>query len=112
MNQQEIFDRVWDHFIVGGKPPGFMRHPDASWRSACMYRTEEGNPCAAGVVLTDGQVELIKAEGLIDFIGKLQMYHDRIAMDKNIPDADFTARYQESLTDLATRFNLTIPVAS
>lgn len=48
MNKQEIFNTVWDHFIVQENHPGWDFE-----REQCMYKTNDGHSCAVGVILAN-----------------------------------------------------------
>ena len=48
MTMQEMFDKIWDYFIVQGKPAGL------DGNGACTYYGNEGaNRCAVGCLLPD-----------------------------------------------------------
>lgn len=112
--KQELFDNVWNYFIVEG-------HPQAKQGSKCLYRGPKSN-CAVGCQLPD---ELYKKEmddadagggsiGTVfekfpkvaeyfgsanrNFLSKLQMLHDT-QFDK----------LEANLIELASRHQLTIP---
>lgn len=56
MNRQEIFNKLWDHFVVQG-------NPQSTNGNVCLYRGPNGARCAAGVVLPDEHYDP-KLEGL------------------------------------------------
>jgi hypothetical protein len=47
MTAQEIFDRVWTHFVVEGNPRSMDEDGD------CVYRGPEGQKCAVGIFIPD-----------------------------------------------------------
>ncbi len=49
MTSQEIFNKVWKHFVVEGNP----RSVDAD--GVCRYRGRDGSRCAAGIFIPDAQ---------------------------------------------------------
>jgi hypothetical protein len=49
MTRQEMFDRVWQHFVVDGRP--LARAGDAAGN--CYYRMPDGRRCALGVLISD-----------------------------------------------------------
>lgn len=51
LTKQEIFDKVWDYFVVQGKP----RSSDANGK--CQYLTDDGCRCAVGVLMPDNVAE-------------------------------------------------------
>lgn len=55
MNHQEIFDKVWDHFIVKRNPPSLAEDTEALRSGAvqCLYRGPNGERCAIGLLIPD-----------------------------------------------------------
>lgn len=51
MTNPEIFDKVWDHFIVKKRPRSFDFTLDGG--CACRYRDSKGNRCAVGLFIDD-----------------------------------------------------------
>jgi hypothetical protein len=49
MTAQEIFDRVWTHFVVEGNPRSMNNY------GACVYRGLNGARCAVGVLIPDAE---------------------------------------------------------
>jgi hypothetical protein len=49
MTAQEIFDRVWTHFVVEGNPRSIDEDRD------CVYRGPEGQKCAVGIFIPDAE---------------------------------------------------------
>lgn len=44
---QEIFDRVWQYYVIEGHPRS------VSSSGTCLYRTYDGNRCAVGLFIPD-----------------------------------------------------------
>ncbi len=112
MTNQDAFNIVWEHFVVKGNPPS------RSELYGCAYRGENGERCAAGLLIPDEKYTP-KMEGFtvyegfvfdalpggldVRFIGALQNAHD---------DADpktFREDVRESLEGVASRYGLEIP---
>ena len=51
MTNQEIFDKVWNHFVVERKPRSFDYTLDGG--CSCRYRDSKGNRCAVGLFIDD-----------------------------------------------------------
>ena len=51
MTNQEIFDKVWNHFVVERKPRSILM--DNALRQVCKYRDGRGNACAVGLFIPD-----------------------------------------------------------
>ena len=49
---QEIFNTVWDHFVVKNAPRSLRDGND----NVCMYRGVNGAKCAAGLLMSDAEV--------------------------------------------------------
>lgn len=130
MNRQEMFDKVWDHFVTKGKPLS------VSAKGSCFYRGPKGERCAFGVLIPDrlydpnmdafggvrassllrwypdvaeyldAEVSYEEATGDMLFIDDLQTAHDRVAKG----DADWLeAGIEGSLRELADRYDLVVP---
>lgn len=89
MTNQEIFDKVWQHFVVNHNP--FSRDEDC-----CLYRGPNGAACSVGIFipdrLYDPELEVCDVYTLlsdtendelrcllepnVDFFAKLQDIHD------------------------------------
>ena len=52
LTNQEIFNKVWQHFIVEDKP--YAYDPDTQ---LCSYLTKEGHQCAIGLFLSEKQAK-------------------------------------------------------
>jgi hypothetical protein len=114
MTKQEAFDRVWDWFVVQGKPRS------SNPRGECFYRGDDGAKCAVGVLIPDpeykdhfegicahalirdGKLPALRNIGL-EFIADLQQAHD---------GSDIVEGYRgirDGLRDVAERHGLRIP---
>lgn len=51
MNNQEAFNKIWQHFVVNKAPPSFADY--AGRGIACAYRGENGAMCAVGCLIPD-----------------------------------------------------------
>lgn len=127
MKNQEVFNLVWDHFIVKKNGPGYFN-------DRCTYRGEDGSRCAVGLIIPD-ELYFREVEGErvteierrlshplasvrentkrlmeffnqfdIDFLQDLQDAHDQCAAEQN-----FTPSFKECLYEIAERYELTIP---
>lgn len=50
--KQEIFDRVWDHFVVQGNPRSVSDDGED-----CRYRGRNGTRCAVGIFIDDADYD-------------------------------------------------------
>ncbi len=93
MNEQEIFNKVYDHFVTKGQP----RSIDDE--GSCLYRGPDGAKCAAGLLIPDShyspelenvcpgseRIDKVLAElGLAEhslFLANLQTVHDNAIDD-------------------------------
>lgn len=57
MTEQEIFDKVWNHFVVNKAPQS------RSSKKLCRYRGPNGEMCAVGLLIPD-EIYSKKMEGL------------------------------------------------
>lgn len=114
MTLQEAFDKVWEHFVVEGKPPAMH-----DWE--CRYRMSDGRRCAIGVLIPDERYEEgFEGESplssrLRPLLGELlpgvppsvleslQMCHD--GADEN----NFTTSVRKKLATFAMNHDLTVP---
>jgi len=119
MTKQEIFNEVWNWFIVDKQPKS------VSEKGACMYRGDNGKRCAMGIFVEDGEYDPTFEGGSVDillghnisrrlreFVGSnlsilevLQIAHDS-ASDN--PD-EFHASVCNKLTRIARNNKLVIP---
>lgn len=44
--RQDVFNRVWDHFVTKGNPRAIINQ-------RCLYRTPDGARCAVGLLIPD-----------------------------------------------------------
>lgn len=124
MEKQEIFNKVWQHFIVEKNPRGY----DAEAEN-CVYKNQEGNKCAIGIFIPDDKfipamnnwgtiwsfkdakdtlsrygcenllVEIFGPEYNMKFLSELQKAHDHI----------HERSMEENLRRLAVKWSLQIP---
>lgn len=96
MNKQEVFDKVYDHFITQGNP----RSVEEGGKG-CLYRGPDGARCAVGLLIPDdlyepemdvtgdvrglladfpqlGRVLGVKSQDDTDFLQALQSAHDEV----------------------------------
>lgn len=132
-SKQEIFDKVWQHFITNNNPPGFN-----SVEKGCCYNTETGG-CAIGCLLSkedaqtldnysDGRFPLTVA-GAVDiypeiiykyisnqvdtsFLTDLQVAHDTSVYHENGVLVNFRHMLTIRLTTLADKHFLSVPFVS
>lgn len=50
ITEQEIFNKVWEHFVVNKAGPSINI-------GGCAYRGDNGTKCAVGVLLTDEEIK-------------------------------------------------------
>lgn len=130
MNRQQVFDKVWDHFVTKGKPLS------VNAEGSCFYRGPKGERCAFGVLIPNrlydpsmdayggvrassllreypnvaeylgAEVSDIYEEATDDmqFLDDLQAAHDRVAKGDWLE-----AGIEGSLRELADRYDLVVP---
>lgn len=115
LTAQEIFETIWDHFMVKLWPRSVV--PDGG----CRYRSANGTKCAVGVLLSDAEcvssegntVENLRDLGLLPprllphltMLTQLQRIHDRAMNDVDMRirlrafagSNDFNVRAPETL---------------
>ena len=112
---QEIFDRVWNHFVVNGAPKSVRSN-------SCAYRGRGGNACAVGVLVTDSEC---RTWDRLTSPGVIKLFHSRRLPVRLIPHVSLLVSLQnahdgwyahlnreereESLRRVARAFNLTVP---
>lgn len=123
MNKQQIFNKVWNHFIVEDNGPSILSNEDG--RARCSYRSPDGNKCAAGVIISDDdydpEMEGIRVMQLVEkfnvpdymtkhayFIDLLQQSHDNIAQG---PLEEFRDKMKKNMIYVANTYELTVPDA-
>lgn len=114
MTEQEIFDEVWDHFVVKKYPRSRGREGDG-----CMYRGRDGARCAAGLFISDEQYDWdFEGRNLLDdtvvnalrkdvqehrgLLRALQRAHDECPEDTTHVPPD-------ALRAVAEKYGLTVP---
>ena len=55
LTKQEVFDQVWDYFVVQGHPQSI--YYDTSGFGSCMYRSENSK-CAIGIFIPDDEYSI------------------------------------------------------
>ena len=99
LTQQQVFSRVWQHFVEEGAPRSFVTVD--SRRQVCKYRGKDGARCAVGLFMTDREAKAGDASGSgvflilqrggcaelegqqVGFMDEMQQAHDK-ARDGNI----------------------------
>lgn len=95
--EQEAFDKVWDWFVVQGKPRSLNED------GGCAYRGKDGARCAVGVLVPDeeigflqegpsiwsnshgwGRLDSLKGLDKHGFLTPLQACHDEAGCGKGI----------------------------
>lgn len=120
MNNQQIFDTVWKHFVTNNSRSGMHE-------GKCMLRTPDGRKCAAGILIPDDKYdpslddEQYQAEacwservaGLIRmdvvFLSELVDCHDRATSGMRYAELGFNGAIKENLERLAEEYSLKIP---
>lgn len=121
LNAQQVFDRVWNHFIVEKGPPSYREDI-----RRCAYRGEEGARCAAGLFIPDEEYH----EGLemhasdtkevkphlermsavaSRLLSRLQAAHDVCALGENRGAGRFLPSLEIRMRDVAKKYDLTVP---
>lgn len=123
MNNQEAFNKMWDHFVTKKNPPGY--NPKFA---SCEYIADDGSKCAVGCLLSEEDLNLFRIgdldqsdpiDCLIDYLPSLgevdldlletaQAVHDRAAGKMRSENQNFTLLMQSGLADLAETFELEI----
>jgi hypothetical protein len=95
MEAQEIFETVWNHFVVGGA--ALSKDP---FDNACYYRAPDGRKCAVGVLVTDEECRYFGFSSVrtldidkklparlrphVDMLVRLQTMHDSAISDAGL----------------------------
>jgi hypothetical protein len=135
MTKQEIFDKVWNHFIVEKNPVGFDNETNV-----CMYRNAEGYKCAVGILIPDDEYSEFIEYGTVhhlydrytngsvfclpptlqnifevggfdiaEFMRRLQVAHDSYAQNRQIRPFEY---FVEELRTVAIAEKLQVPERS
>lgn len=119
MNNQEIFNKVWDHFIKNKGKASCDVHPEQKHIYRIWYRNRDATAsCAIGILIPEDkynkQMEDMPVQNVLHlsgydlakidapFIKALQMAHDT-----SVIYDDFHERFEKLLKHLAKAFNLT-----
>jgi hypothetical protein len=120
VTNQEIFNIVWDWFIVQEKPQSHVIGTGCAYRGGC------GEKCAVGVLLKDEYYEralegrrvtsrdvleaLEKSIGdfSINFVSVLQSVHDNYSIESGSTFLEYITR---RLTQIASQYELEVPNA-
>lgn len=115
MTRQEAFNKVWNWFIVQGKPRG----TDAQ---GCVYRGAAGVRCAYGVLLPNHHYTHRMERMVLENFKEVLRVHPASLVDMPESDLDFLVELQNAhdvsrdkhalygaLDDFAKKFDLTIP---
>jgi hypothetical protein len=115
LSNQEIFDRVVEGIFAQGGP-SITRDPFGN--IICLYRSENGRKCAAGLILPDEEY-CLGDEGKpcceiwwfdnvedIEFLSKLQKIHDNAALASNESDVRFYEFWISEMNLLALHYSI------
>jgi len=121
ITNQEIFDKVWNHFVVNKGPASFNNES-----GMCKYRGDNGAKCAVGLFIPDEdydpKIENYTAnadrvtsllpftvnDSKVSYLLELQRCHDR-AVQYLTNTEDFYIVVERRLRELAELHNLLIP---
>jgi hypothetical protein len=114
--KQEVFNKVWQHFIVDQNPRAYNPETDK-----CTYYSESGG-CAIGCLIEDDDVKKVLDMAPTSSIYSLRSLYSEIfdkiidtEVDKNflgylqIAHDDYTNDLKQLLIDLALDYNLIVP---
>lgn len=123
MNNQEAFDKVWQHFLVEKNPPGYNVE-----QGLCHYVTETGARCAIGCLVSPEEARKLEDaseekggaafSGLIDNDLLPESLQDldrdlgsalQVAHDDAADTASFRPTLENRLRQLALDYNLEVP---
>ena len=124
MTSQEVFNKVWDWFIVKKNPPSLDSN------KTCQYRGPNGARCAIGIFIDDNDYdEAFEGMSVGDILGnrsnsklttfisehlslleELQSEHDTVAVDYLTKDFHVVLRVR--LLTVAKYFNLKLPTTT
>ena len=112
LGKQEAIDKVWDWFIVQGKPYG------TDTAGLCVFRGEDGRRCAVGVQISDEEYhphmdciavsklaeELDWGDDVVPLLRDLMITHDKAYRVRFDVDT-----FANLLRGVATRHDLVLP---
>lgn len=132
LTNQQIFDRVWQHFIVGKGKYGYNKKTER-----CEYKDINGHYCAIGIFMSDKQIEESQNEPINSFcfpkniimnifgrptldpeneinsfgvfLRSLQEIHDDCAEMRERGDDQHRSEFKLSMERLAEKYSLEIP---
>jgi hypothetical protein len=116
MNKEQIFERVWEHFIKNNNPPAVTRVGQGHWRG--LLRGPNGAKCAIGLFISDDRytpnMEMQDINQVVfanlkfadqqaaDTLAILQHEHDLCGSCEEL----FHEKFRKSMMNVATRFNI------
>jgi hypothetical protein len=128
MDKQEVFNKIWNHFIVEKNPRSVQSVDADSPTEICLYRGPNGSKCAFGVLIPDEDYsEKMEGNGchspiftrnyekwgLVEndwlFYIDLQAVHDRAVRGARAEGMDVFDFMKVKFELLAIAHNLTIP---
>ena len=132
LTNQQIFDQVWQHFIVNKGKYGYNPKTER-----CEYKNINGHQCAIGLFMSDEQVEESKNEPISSwcfpkhivmnifgrpvldhdneitpfgvFLRSLQEIHDDCADMMDRDDSQHRSVFKLSMETLAEKYSLEVP---
>lgn len=120
MSKQEMFNKVWKHFVVD------KQHKSSRYGGTCLYRGPNNTKCAVGVLIPDDAYNTDmdnerfdnRISSLIKRYPHLKKYvgddvvfltHLQRCHDSTYSDNWFTVTMESILKEFAQKFDLTIP---
>jgi hypothetical protein len=130
--QQDTFNTVWNHFVVGcGKPSYKPRDGSNSAGVECMYRGPNGAKCGIGILIPDDEynekfegnaveslnpslfgldADTTQGEKDFEFLMDIQAAHDFAAGDAELqPGRSFSDLMRSQLKGVAEVAGLKVP---
>ena len=122
MTNQEIFDRVWNHFIVENNSVSALNN------DCPQYKDEAGNKCTIGILIPDELYRpameglsydsvlcrwpkvlhtIVGEDNVVDLLSTLQGIHDYAAWQHETSLNTISSK--QELVEVAKNFNLSIP---
>ncbi len=109
MTDQEIFNKVWDHFITQENPRAFMHY-------SCCYRRGDGARCAVGIFIPDAlyseALEGCTVEELLNKVPELEYLAPNVVLLcalQRAHDVSSDASLEKALRYVAATFALEVP---